>query len=136
VNAPSVLFQVLFFPLFLFSLSAQADDDVYQEVAPLEIASSDVAGTTFSVMPYVAYENAVLRIAGPEGYALTIAFQGGDMIYADLLMDAEHRFSGQQLEHEEPRAWDTLPPGRYRYETVFDAASGHPQVHSGQFEIQ
>jgi hypothetical protein len=122
--------------LLLFSLSALAEDGVDQEMPPLEFASDELAGTMFAVTPYIPFEGAVLRIAGPEGYALSIAFQGGDMIYADMLMDAEPRLSGQQSEYEEPLAWDTLPPGRYSYETVFDGGAGHSQVHSGQFEIQ
>ena len=136
MKARSVIPQFLFVPLFLFSLSAQSDDYVDQAMPALAIASGELAGTTLSVTPYMSFEDAVVRIAGPEGYALSIAFQGGDMIYVDLLMDAEPRLSGQQAEYEEPLAWDTLPPGRYRYETVFDGAAGHPQVHSGQFEIQ
>lgn len=136
MKAPSVFPQFLFILLLLFSQSALSEDTVDQEMPPLEIASGQLAGTALSVMPYIAYQDAVLRVAGPERYALTMAFQGGETIHVDLLMDAEPRLSGQQAEHEEPWAWDDLPPGHYSYEAVFDGAFGNAQVHSGHFEIQ
>ena len=98
--------------------------------AQAPLASEQVGGTILNLTPRIAWESAVLRVSGPNGYALTRRFSPGTPISADLLTEAE-----PSEDSSEPGRY-LLPDGRYRYEVVFTVASGEPQIHRGQFFVE
>jgi hypothetical protein len=57
--------------------------------AEAPIATEQLGGTHLTLTPHMAYESAVLRIAGPDNYALTKTFRAGEPIEADLLAEGQ-----------------------------------------------
>lgn len=78
-----------------------------------------VAGNFAQIQTQLAHERAVLRIAGPNGYALTLQLaEAYSFVEADLLKDAEPRMGRQG---DTPQKWTGLPAGDYYYEVVLFA---------------
>ena len=96
-----------------------------------EIAFGEVAGTTLTVSPRIAFESASLRVAGPGRYE-AIAWSQGEPLTLDLATDgyvSPWDGGGVQL-------LASLPDGRYGYEVVFYLATGARRVHHGRFLVE
>jgi hypothetical protein len=117
-----------------FGLFAADDADVAEAQADT-VAMVSVGAQFIDVEPLVGFDQAVLRVAGPDGYALTtvVSAQEGNYITADLLLDAEDaRRNGM----EELQPWMNLPNGNYYYEIILQTNDGHSERQSGVFEVR
>jgi hypothetical protein len=109
------------------------------DVAAAPIVVEQLGGTILGLTPQVVYESAVLRISGPDDYALTRRFDSGAVISVDLLAEAEPREASDAEiaeEHGSSQRQEALPDGRYRYEVVFTDGNAEPRVHSGLFFVE
>lgn len=80
------------------------------------------------------YERAVLRVAGPDGFALTRAVNAGEGFLAvDLVLDAQPEFAGQG---QPSTARSALPDGVYHFEVVVSGTDGNRHVTSGTFQVK
>lgn len=114
--------------------------------APGPAVAERVVGTVLQVELRVGYERAVLRVAGPRGYALTKRFGPGVPIEADLAAEAEERpadraaaaAGGLSPAEEPPKRvpWTALPDGGYVYEVVLIDPAGGRRVHVGRFRVE
>lgn len=83
---------------------------------------------------HIDAERAILRIAGPERYGLTLRTDMASTVTADLLFDA--RPPNDLEEHPDAKpVWDELPDGRYSYELNLYTAAGERHVTRGQFQV-
>src|SRR5690606_28939879 len=116
-------------PLSTFAETAQGSPD--EHTSP-EVASSQFSDPILTVTPQIGYyENAVLRVSGPNGYFLTEYFEDIALISVDLLAEREPLEDGREYSSRSSRMEERLPPGYYNYEVVFYDGSGRQQVHSG-----
>jgi hypothetical protein len=83
----------------------------------------------------VVHEQALVTIAGPDGYALTLHLpQAYGSIEVDLLTDAEPRHSQQGPQDGE--GWSSLPVGVYNYEVVLFESEDEVARDAGTFEVE
>ncbi|TVQ32512.1 MAG: tail fiber domain-containing protein [Wenzhouxiangella sp.] len=115
-------------------LVAQTDEEG-GEASAEKHALITVGGQYVDVELTNSFERAILRVSGPEGYALTrvVSAQEGRFITADLLMDAEY---ARQAQAEEPSPWLTLPDGVYYYEVSFEDSIRASHSQSGSFRVR
>ncbi len=107
--------------------------------APAEqspIASEQVGGSLLTVTPQITWQEATLRVSGPDGYALSKSIAPGTPVTAELLQEAEARTSGDQGAAGLVTARAALPDGRYYYEVVFTNALGAEVTHSDMFFVE
>lgn len=106
------------------------------------IAEERLLGTVLRLEPSVPYRQAVLRVAGPGGYALTRRFVAPEPIDVDLLMEAE---PPGELALGPPRpeglrtdavARAVLPDGRFVYEIILRGAPEGTLSRVGRFTVQ
>lgn len=90
---------------------------------------------TLSLTPSVAFDTAVLRVSGPDGYALSKRFAADRPVFADLLADADPGEVFKATRQKEPES-SALADGRYRYELVVTEASGSRLRQSGTFQVE
>lgn len=107
--------------------------------AGLQAAAADVATMTvgpqfIDFSPHVSAERAILRISGPQRYALTIRTDEPSAVTVDLLLDAEPANDLEENPHAQAY-WDQLPEGQYSYELNLYTADGQRHVKSGHFEV-
>lgn len=118
-----------------FGLSVAQDENL--SISNTEPAAEVSIGAQFiDVDPIVEFDHAVLRVSGPDGYALTRTVsteKGKSYITADLLLDAE---PARQENFDEPVPWNHLPNGKYYFEIQFHSANGSKQRQSGSFKVK
>ena len=92
-----------------------------------------VIGNAVQVQTQIAHERSVLRVAGPEGYALTSqASEPQGFREVNLLQNASPRMSQN---NPAPQPWDALPAGTYYYEVVLYAGEQSVSQVNGQFVV-
>ncbi|MGB5659119.1 MAG: hypothetical protein WBO54_06505, partial [Thermoanaerobaculia bacterium] len=114
-----------------------AQPSMQPSVRPGPIATEQVGGTILTVAPTISYEKALLRVSGPDGYALSKVFTEGG-ITTNLLAEAEPGFRGGQDNRvtEATSERVMLPEGRYRYEVIFTGSDGKTQTFTGMFFVE
>lgn len=119
-------------PLIASDQQAPASDQ--PNAAAAEAANVEIGQHFIDIEAMVAFDSATLRIAGPNGYALTRRHtsEDGNYITADLILDAEDARRGA----EHLSAWSNLPDGRYYFEVDFHGAAGSIKRHSGSFVVE
>jgi hypothetical protein len=103
------------------------------------LASEELGGTRLTLIPQIPFQSAVLRVAGPDGYALTESFEESGAISVDLVAGAEKKRRFLDESSGEARVverGDTLVDGRYRYELVLKSGSGDRQTTGGDFFVE
>lgn len=110
-----------------------AQPSMQPSMRPGPIATEQVGGTILTVAPTISYEKALLRVSGPDGYALSKVFTEGG-ITADLLASAEPLVQGQGAQAIAERL--ILADGRYKYEVVFTGANEKTQSFTGMFFVE
>lgn len=122
-------------------LTANAGDS---RSAPV-IATVHVSGEFMEIASHVAFDQGVLRIAGPEGYALTLAMPAqASILTTDLVADAELASSTNRLHHRpglQPKvgATQTVPAladGIYHYEIKLFSNGQLLGTNSGIFQVE
>lgn len=99
-------------------------------------AEVSIGAQFIDVDPVVEFDHAILRVSGPDGYALTrtiSAEKGESYITADLLFEAE---PARQENSEEPVPWNHLPDGKYYFEIQFYSGNGFKERQSGSFKVE
>jgi|GEM_PF-2245794 len=99
------------------------------------VATEQVGGTILTVQPFQPFEQASLRVSGPENYALRQSFADEATITVNLVDDAEVAHMGQQ-EEAPLRSLERLADGIYRYEVVLYGSDGERRAHSGRFFVE
>lgn len=103
------------------------------------VATESVSATGLSITPQVAYEQAMLRITGPQGYHGRQKFEAGAAIQVDLTSFGSKSAHGnrQQREGREELAERVaMPDGRYKFEVTFMAGGKKAGVHSGMLFVE
>ncbi len=103
------------------------------------VATESVSATGLSITPQVAYEQAMLRITGPQGYHGRQKFEAGAAIQADLTSfgsKSSHGNRQQRGVREELAERTAMPNGRYKFEVAFMAGGKKVGVHSGMFFVE
>lgn len=110
-----------------------------------ELAEVTVGQGFMDVQLHSEPKRSTLRIAGPQGYAMTIRAEGQIYITADLLLDAEpSRHKLEEIEAAKARGvenpgtadWQALPEGTYVYEIIADDGTGRPDKQVGRFVVE
>lgn len=119
-----------------------------QEGGAPAIADEQLGGTVLTIVPSIAYHNALLRVAGPNGYALTQRFEAGTPITVDLVTAGDIPHYAEESPRQSPQAAGLragraddrdeipLPDGRYAYEVHFTDTTGADHVHRGRFQVR
>lgn len=106
-------------------------------VDPAGIAEVTVGTGFIDVQVHTEFDHAVLRVAGPDGYAAHLqVLDGSKFITADLLLDAEDNELNQRLDSSTPLRWQALPDGIFSYEVVLFDSEGSSKVVTGSFRIE
>jgi|GEM_PF-6158391 len=119
----------------LGTLTTVSSPLVASEPSEATVATVAIGQRFIDVEASVNFESAVLRVAGPQGYALTrhVSVVDGPFITADLLLDAEPaRFGGAA----ELQQRDFVPDGTYRYEIEFRTGDGSVEISTGAFRVE
>jgi len=101
------------------------------------IAADQVAGTQLTIMPQIAYDSALVKVSGPNGFAFTKEVSSGETITVDLLSEPEFvpDMPAAGMPGIDSRAgWTDLPDGPYTYEVLF-RSGGEDHVHTGNLFI-
>ena len=101
------------------------------------LAGERFAGTWLTLVPQADFKRAVLRIAGPDGYALSRELSADSALEVDLLTAGEPLArDGSVPELQTAGAHRlALADGKYRYELVLIDAAGQRQVQRGSFSV-
>ena len=100
-------------------------------------ATESVSAAGLSIATGVAYEEATLRVTGPNGYSLDQRFEGGSPIMVDLLAQGSFGRPGMSaLKGNEVEIGRGLTDGLYRFEAIFLADGKKIDVHSGTFFVE
>ena len=103
------------------------------------VATESVSATGLSITPQVAYERAMLRVTGPQGYQGRQKFEAGAAIQVDLAsFGSKPAASQNQRRQTETEVVERalMPDGRYKFEVVFYASGRKAGVHTGMFFVE
>ena len=101
------------------------------------MATESLSATGLSISSGVSFDEAVLRVSGPNGYGLNQRFEAGAPIVVDLVSDAEIAVPGKaKRQAQAVEGISVLPDGRYKFEAVFSAGGKKVGAHSGTFFVE
>ena len=101
------------------------------------VATESLSATGLSIAAQFAYEGAVLRISGPDGYSGSRTFENGEAVQVDLPSFGRASWDGRSLPEGAVETDEVaLPEGRYKYEVVFWADGKQVGVHTGNFFVE
>ena len=103
------------------------------------VARESLSATGLSITPQIAYERAILRVAGPGDFHGQQRFEAGAAIEVDLASigrrSAASRSQRPTAGKSRPEG-TVLPDGRYKFEVSFHAKGRKIGVHSGMFFVE
>ena len=111
-------------------------------VLALPVATESLSATGLTVTSQIAYERAILRVSGPEGYYGQASFEIGESIQVDLssfgrvVSRNEDDATARPLEEVATLEMGAMPDGSYNFEVVFMAGGKRVGVHTSTFFVE
>lgn len=117
-----------------YTITSQASDPS-KSVIDQQAATANIQYGYMDFDIHVEAQRAILRVSGPEGYAMTTRIEKPEFITVDLVMDAGSNPQKRESLQADTASWKTLPDGPYNYELMIYTPDGQRHTIRGKFDV-
>jgi len=124
--------------LALASVGVQAAGSNASITQQAPIATEQLGGTLLTIQPSIRFDNAAIRVIGPDGFVLREKFAKDGSFTVNLIDGVESMPSDDQQvsSPNDDDGLERLTDGLYKYEVVFYLPSGDRRAQSGRFFVE